>query len=290
MEQSLVENVAVANETTQGDTASGNDVVYLSELDVGVDEGSTVERDAQIDESAAPNARGDGAEQPDNARNQNATPKDFSVALNKRVAEIQAREQAKYESSDEYQFGRMMLQERAAREGITVQEARRRYENEQVSSQADEYQKNPKKFYEDFVRYRNSPPVQQAQPQQLQPEAHGVNVVAPSLARQIVEAKQNGLLPETFSPADVTPEFVSHVQQFGVQEAARRLAAPQQGFATAASIADELERRRRAPRPMRPASQGAAMGAVNFRGMTDEQFNKYDAQIEKAIMEGKRVK
>lgn len=285
MEETLNPSVEPAGESVQPQAAPDGDVVYLSDLNTASDEGSTVEGNAQADEQAASETHADGAQQPEQAENQNVgTSKDFSAALNKRTAEIQAREQAKYESSDEYQFGRMMLQQRAARENITVQEARRRYEQEQVSSQAAEYQRDPKKFFEDYVRTQNgTPPVQQAQPQQLQSEAA-------IISQQIVEARENGLLPESFSPADATPAFISDIQRFGIEGAARLFAVSKPQAPTAANIADELERRRSAPRPMRPASQGGGAGAPRFDRMTDEQFKKIDADIERAIMEGKRIR
>jgi len=200
--------------------------------------------------------------------------KDFNYALNRRLEDERKKYARRYESSDEYQIGKMLLQDRAAKDGITVQEARRRIESERIEAQAKQYAENPQSFYQDYIRAK-------------QPEQTPIQDPAMNLSQQIIEARESGVLPEEFSPEHVNSDFVENVQRYGIEAASKIWQAQQSPKVAVDSIADEIEKRRNMPKPMNPASGNVTPPRINFSDMSSEEFWKLDAKIKEAQLRGK---
>lgn len=253
--------------TPQDDTA-GNLVVNAQDdaakefIDIG-----TAEPQA-ADEQGAEHTQ-DGAAKP---KIENKT--DFHYVLNRRLEDERKKYAKRYESSDEYQIGKMLLQDRAAKDGISVQEARRRIESERIEAQAKQYAENPQSFYQDYIRAK-------------QPEQTPIQDPAMNLSQQIIEARESGVLPEEFSPEHVNSDFVENVQRYGIEAASKIWQAQQPSKVEADRIADEIEKRRNMPKPMNPVSGNVTPPRTNFSEMSSEEFWKLEKQVQEARLRGK---
>lgn len=85
---------------------------------------------------------------------------DFDRVLGRRLGD----ERRRYESSPEYMLGQQLIRERAARDGITAQEAYQRIQNDHVQQKAEQYAKDPKAFYADYLTQQNRPYTPTPQP------------------------------------------------------------------------------------------------------------------------------
>ena len=246
------------------------DVVNLSDL--FIDEAGGAAEPTQT-ETVTPEAHDGGAEPTDPIRSQ----KDFNAALRVRLQEKEASVSRRYESTPEYRLGQQLLRERMSREGISAQEAAARIERDMIAQQAAEYQKNPQRFYEDYLRTQNQPQARQTAPQDP----------AASIAQELIAAKEAGLLPDSFSPQHLTPEFIADVQEYGIKAAARIFAA---SAASADAYAGEVAARQRVPQPIRTSGSSMRQAKPNFATMTDAQFDAYNKRIEAELAKGKKVR
>lgn len=247
------------------------DVVTLSEL-FADDAGGTAEPEQT--ETVATESHDGGAEQPEPIRNQ----KDFNAALRVRLQEKEASVARRFESSPEYRLGQQLLRDRMSREGITAEEAAVRIERDMIAQQAAEYQKNPQRFYEDYLRNQTQP----ASRQSVQQDP------AANIAQELIAAKESGLLPDSFDPQrHLTPEFMADVQEYGVRAAARIFSA---SAASADAYANEVAARQRVPQPIRTSGSSMRQAKPDFASMTDAQFRAYSEKIDKALATGKKVR
>lgn len=247
-----------------------------------------------IDEGTAETAEVAADEQPEaEARDGGAEPKikdqtDFNAVLGRRLNDERARSRKKYESSDEYQLGKMLLKERAERDGVTVQEARKRIEDEHAETLANKYESDRKSFYRDYARdkLRASSP----KPDADEGEEPDTESLAQSIARQVFDAQESGLLPEGFDPSgpDADETFLRNVQRFGPEAAGQIWSAQHAKVDEARAVADEIEKRRTMPRPMRPVGAPVTPPTPDFSKMSAEQFRKLEKSIDTALLNGKK--
>ena len=209
------------------------------------------------------------------------TQKDIDRAFGQRLAQ----ERKKYEQSPEWMLGSMYLDERAKRDGISRAEAYQRIQQEQLDARADAYARNPKQFYSDLL----SGNVQTQQRPAYSPESVPLSQVSPETQAQRVGAElanmyQNGQLPEGFDiRSSLDQDTYNNIVEYGAK-AAMRIWAAEHG------PAQELARRQSGPAPMRPTSSNKQSGPTDFSQMSTEDFFKKRAEIQKALLDGKKVR
>lgn len=232
-----------------------------------------------VESAQEPEARSDGAEPERPIRNQT----DFNAALKTRLAEKEATVSRQYSNSPEYQLGKILLAERMQKDGVSAEVAAQRIRQERIDQRAQQYQQNPQEFYKDYLQDKNQP----SQPPQQQPQQQSQTDEASTLAQQLYDAKQSGILPEGFDPnKHITREFIADVQRFGVEAAA---AIFQAKSTSTGSIVTELERRQRQPQPIRPTGGSVPAQKVDFRNMSIEDFEALDAKVSAEMARGRRV-
>ena len=198
--------------------------------------------------------------------------KDIDKAFGQRLAQ----ERRKYEQSDAYQLGQMLLNERAKRDGITPAEAYQRIQQERLDATAEAYAKDPKQFYKDLLNnnLRSTP-----NPQTDTPDAQAERV-----GREIAAMQQRGQLPAGFDFSKLDQDTYNNIVEYGAPAAMRIWQAEH-------SVNAELQRRQAGPAPMRPTSGASQQSApTDFSKMSSEDFFKKRAEIRKASIDGKRVR
>ena len=214
------------------------------------------------------NTPADGA----HAQNQ----KDIDRAIGMRLE----KERRKYEQSDAYQLGQMMLNERAKRDGITPAEAYQRIQQERLDATADAYAKDPKQFYRDLLQGNVT---NQRQPSP-EPAAETPEDQAKRVGEEIASMYNAGQLPEGFDiRSSLDQDTYNNIVQYGAP-AAMRIWAAEHGPAV------ELARRQSGPAPMRPTSANKQSGPTNYSTISNEEYYKKRAEIKKAILDGKKVR
>ena len=203
------------------------------------------------------------------------TQKDIDKAFGQRLAQ----ERRKYEHSDAYQLGQMLLDERAKKEGITTAEAYRRIQQERLDARADTYARNPKEFYKDFLQ-GNTPRQSTFQPAtQEDPQAQARRV-----GEELASMYEAGQLPQGFDiQSSLDQDTYNNIVEYGAS-AAMRIWAAEHGPAM------EIARRQSGPAPMRPTSANKQSAPSDFTQLSSEEFAKKRAEIRKAYLDGKRVR
>ena len=198
--------------------------------------------------------------------------KDIDAAIGRRLYD----ERRKFEQSEEYRLGAMLLDERARREGISKAEAFSRIQQERENELAAAYAKDPTQFYKDYLSQKRTPA---SEPAQETPVAQAQRIGA-----EIGELQRQGSLPAGVDPrTSIDQDLYNNMVQYGVGAALKIWEA---SHATAA----ELQRRQNGPAPMRPTSgRGQQSGPVDFTKMSDEQFRRIQAQVEQASLDGRTV-
>ena len=214
--------------------------------------------------------------------------KDFDTALNKRLSAENNKgyNRARNEmmNSPEMQYLNAILDDRAAEKGITREQALAELNSERIKAKAQAYNANPELMYMDMMMGRM--PNMQAQ-QQPSTGYASVN----EIAAQMAEAIRSNEIPEGFDVQHPDNDFFESASQFGVKAALRIWKAEHAGQLKAQDIANELQRRQKAPKPMSPSSANPATPAPpNYAEMSSEQFRKIEEQIKRAAMNGKRVR
>lgn len=207
------------------------------------------------------------------------TQKDIDRAFGQRLAQ----ERKKYEQSPEWLLGSMYLDERAKRDGVSKAEAYQRIQQERLDARADAYARNPKQFYSDLLSgnvqtpqrptYSPEPPLSQASP-----EAQAQRVGA-----ELASMYQNGQLPKGFDISGLDQDTYNNIVEYGAK-AAMRIWEAEHGPAA------EIARRQSGPAPMRPTSSNKQSAPTDFSQMSTEDFFKKRAEIQKALLDGKKVR
>lgn len=240
------------------------EVVEPQNPEVGIDE--------IMGEGTVANSPDDGA-QPSEPVIKNQT--DFNAALKTRLQEKEASVARRYQNSPEFLLGQQLLRERM-QNGVSAEQAYQQILDERVKAKAESYRQNPQNFYEDYLRS-----------QTRQPEIRSSSDDAQSLAEQLISAKESGLLPEDFSPQDITPDFIADVQEYGVKAAARIFNA---SHASTDSIVSKVAANQRLPRTMRTDGINVPPPRLDIENMSTEDFAKLDDRLADALAKGKRVR
>lgn len=198
----------------------------------------------------------------------------------RRLAQTRERDRASFEQEPAYQLGSMLLQQRMNKDGITAEEAFQRIQSERVTQLASEYAKNPQAAYEAMLRGEMQPfHHQPILPTKAETDAR-------YLADQLIEAKENGALPDGFAPEHINAEFAANAQRYGVEAALQLWNAK---HASVDSVVSEMQRRKAAPQPMRPVNTDVQVPVIDFSSMSSEEFRKYDEAFARAARDGRRV-
>ena len=218
----------------------------------------------------------EGADAPANppADGAQRSQKDIDAAFGKRFAQ----ERRKFEQTDEYRLGSMILDERAKRDGITKAEAFARIQQERVDATAEEYAKNPKAFYRDYLNAQQRPaPAQES-------EAETPQAQAKRIGETLAGMHQRGELPDGFDIKALDRDTYANIVEYGAP-AAMRIWAAEHGPAR------ELARRQSGPAPMRPTSGASQQSApTDYSKISTEEWRKKQAEIKRAVLDGKRVR
>lgn len=214
--------------------------------------------------------------------------KDFNAALSQRLAGENAkgynRAKAEFEASPEMQFVRALISDRAREKGITEQQALQELQNDRIRQVSENYAKNPAQFYEDMLRGRN--PINALQPQ------FNADDLSNDLGAQMANAIRAGQLPEGFDVKNPGTQFFDDFTKYRNVEVALRLwQAEHQSDIQAQQIANELQRRQKAPKPMSPTTANPQSPAPpDYANMSSEDFRKLEEQIKRAELQGKKVR
>lgn len=236
--------------------------------------------DAVQSEQTKPQA----AEPRDSSANPAENQEPESKAFARRLAEARAKDRQKFESDPAYQYGKLLLQQRAAKDNVSLDEAYRRVQADRVQQQAAEYAKNPQAYYEDVLRGNIQP--QQAQVQQTQNAPDQIQSAANAIVQELIAADQKGIIPDGFDLNKAGSDFVGYAFEHGVEAALDRW---QTSHASVDTVVSELQRRNAAPKPIRPIGTPAGAPRLDVSGMPKKDFLKLMADAKKAAMSGRRV-
>ena len=200
---------------------------------------------------------------------------DFNAALRTRLQEKEASVSRRYQNSPEYMLGQELLRERM-QNGISAEQAYQQILDERVKAKAESYKQNPQNFYEDYLRSQS----RQYEPQQSYDDNQ-------SLAEQLIEAKEMGVLPEDFSPEDITPDFIADVQEFGVRGAAKIFNA---SHVTTDRVVSKIAANQRLPRTMKTDGANVPPPRLDIEHMSSDDFAKLDERLTEALAKGRRVR
>ena len=199
---------------------------------------------------------------------------DFNAALKTRLQEKEASVARRYQNSPEFMLGQELLRERM-QNGISAEQAYQQILDERVKAKAESYRQNPQNFYEDYLR------------QQSRQEYRSSSDDASSLAEQLISAREMGLLPEDFSPQDITPDFIENVQEFGVRGAAKIYNASR---VSTDNVVSKVSANQRLPRPMKTDGINVPPPRIDIEHMSTEDFEKLDQRLSEALAKGRRVR
>lgn len=201
------------------------------------------------------------------------TQADFNNALKTRLAEKERSVSRRYENSPEYLLGQQLLRERMTAKGISADAAMQEIQNEFVQQKAAKYKTDPQSFYEDYIRNQNQP--------------IPANNRAQSLAEELAEAKESGILPDYFEPSNIDSEFLANCERYGVEAAAKIFAA---GHASTDGIVSELTARQKQAQPMRTTGNDRPNTKLDFDNMSADQFDAFDRRVQQAIAQGRKIR
>lgn len=266
-ENTTVENVSNAPDVNVSPAADAQEPV--EEVVISAESSAPAQTDSE--KSVVTNPPADVA--------QPQSQKDIDKAFGQRLAH----ERQKYEQSDAYRLGSMILEDRARRDGITPAEAFQRIQEERLDATAEAYAKDQKQFYKDLLKNNLG------RPSNPSPIREDPRDQARRVGEAIAEMNQRGTLPAGFDiQKDLDQATYDDIVQYGPEAAMRmwemRLERPDPAIA-------ELQRRQAGPAPMRPTSGASQQSApTDFSKLTTEEYRKKQAEINRAILDGKRVR
>ena len=218
--------------------------------------------------------------------------KDFNDALSKRLSQENTkgynRGKSEIENSPEMKYIRAIIDDRAREKGITREQALRELNEERINARAQQYAKDPASWYRDQMLGQQSNPNAQEGAQ-----TGGLSVT--EIARQMADAIRANELPEGFDPRNPGNDFFETAGEYGVKAALRiwkaEHASEVQAQVDARQIAQEVERRRGAAKPMSPSGANPAIPReIDFNRMSTEEFRAFEAKVKQAQREGKTVR
>lgn len=206
-----------------------------------------------------------------------------------------------YETSPEYQLGKVLVEERMAKDGVSKEEAKRRIEEDRRKALAATFKEKPEEGFDYLLRQREQTTKQPEPEEALEPNSIDDKALrtkfqsgaideptaraAGSFVRKAVE---DGVLPADFDPkADMT-KLVADWTKYGFDAAAEMLVRSRAGMA--ANAADPIAERRNEPQPIRTTGESTQRGNPDYNGMDDRKFLDMWKDGKKAIASGKVVK
>jgi len=259
MEQ--VENITMA----QDDNAS--DYVGIEDLMSESDDG-TVE---QAQTAPAPDDAGTAGSAP--AQQTAQTQTDFDKVLGKRLYDERSKQETRWRSTPQYLLGEELLQERMKRENLSEADAYEKIRAERREAKAQQYARNPQEFYADYLAEK--------EPTKTQPSNS-----AEELTRMLIEA---GAPDMGFTAGDITPQFAEDAQKYGVS-AALAMWQRTRSADTQAQARQQMDVQRSLPRSHSIQGQAAGAPALDYSTMSDEDFDKVTAKLNRATRDGRRVR
>jgi len=218
--------------------------------------------------------------------------KDFDTALSRRLTQENTkgynRGKAEIEGSPEMQYIRAVIEDRAREKGITREQAFRELTEERINARAQKYAKDPASWYRDQMLGQQ--PTQNAQETN---QTGSLSVT--EIAKQMADAIRANELPEGFDPQKPGNDFFENAGEYGVRAALRiwkaEHASEVQAQANARQIAQEVEKRRSAPKPMAPSGANPANPRdIDFGKMSSKDFYEFERRLKQAAKEGKTVR
>jgi len=187
------------------------------------------------------------------------------IAFSRRLAAARQKMEQEYTQSREYQLGRMVL---SGYQGISPEEATQKAIDDLVATQAKTLQENPEALAREVIMQRYFPQ------QQYQPDP--VTTRAQALVDESFQLQSEGKLPKGYDVVGrmkADPQFRDDCINHGLE--------------TALLIAERTKPKTHTP--IRP--QGAVSASMpDFKNMSAEDFEKYDAQVARAELRGEKFK
>ena len=205
---------------------------------------------------------------------------DRGVALRLQDAERKAKQKA--ESTPEYLAGKIAIDARAAKDGITREEAAKRIQQEYEQQENQRLAENPAEFVKTIkgLLPTTEPKAQTETP----PSLEQFTTEAKTL---LVEAAEAGLIPADYT---VTPELISAI--YANRSNPVRLAAEIAKLRTAAPVetdaaADAQPKRTNAP--IRTTGENARTAEKDWRDVPDDDFKKVVEEAKERARNGEKV-
>lgn len=210
----------------------------------------------------------------------------YDAALNRRAKEVRE----SITGSDEYLLAKEMITRRAKADNVSRKEATKRIREELFAQEAERLSKDPKALAEALLRSQMpQEPVEEETPASA-PEPTTEDRVR-ALAEAVRGSMQNGRLPSDFSVnkcLEIYPDFFEDAKTYG-EAAAVRIAEECYKALPAQQMARRIAAQQAAPQSFQPSSQTAPVPR-GIEDMSDEEFQKFDRQVERYTNAGIHVR
>lgn len=274
MEQNPVATAPVAEAPAQADVAQDN-AVYAADLLKPAEQ-------PKAEAAQTPSTPPPSPEKP-KAPVKTQEEIDRGVALRLQDAERKAKQKA--ESTPEYIAGKIAIDARAAKDGITREEAAKRIQQEYEQQENERLAKNPAEMVRTLkgILAKEQPTTEPKAQTETPPSLEQFTTEAKTL---LVEAAEAGLIPADYT---VTPELISAI--YANRSNPVRLAAEIAKLRTAApvetdAVADEQPKRNNAP--IRTTGENARTPEVDWYDVPDDIAAKAFEEMKNGTREGKK--
>lgn len=256
--------------------------------------GGAEQNEVSVSELLADSSKAETVEKPgdDGPQPKVNNQKDFDKALSQRLSQENTkgynRGKSEVENSPEMQYIRAVIEDRAREKGITREQALRELNEERINARAQQYAKDPASWYRDQM-------LGQQPNHNAQQSTQIGNLSVTEIARQMADAIRANELPEGFDARNPGNDFFEAAGEYGVKAALRiwkaEHASEVQAQVDARQIAQEVEKRRGAAKPMSPSGANPAIPReIDFNRMSTEEFRAFEAKVKQAQREGKTVR
>ena len=206
---------------------------------------------------------------------------DRGVALRLQDAERKAKQKA--ESTPEYLAGKIAIDARAAKDGITREEAAKRIQQEYEQQENQRLAENPAEFVKTI---KGLLPTTEPEPKAQTEAPPSLEQFTTEAKTLLVEAAEAGLIPDDYT---VTPELISAI--YANRSNPVRLAAEIAKLRTAAPVetdaaADAQPKRTNAP--IRTTGENARTAEKDWRDVPDEEAARVFEEMKNGTREGKK--
>lgn len=298
MEELNLNPSELAPEGNEG-VESDDSVVSLTDLFQQLSDPSAADNQPKPTETVGNQAprNGDANRRPSgNEQEKIANQTDFNRVLGSRLREERSKIAREYENNPAFTVGQRVIQEYMAREGLTEEQAARKFLDERAEALADHYQKNPKEYIKAQLQGQFNPQ-QNVQRKPAQNDYDPDTTDSRAAGEVLSRMEANGELPEGFGQNSIDQNFANDVRDYGVRVALRIWERANSGVQpqgrtvpnrSVDPISTELERRQRYASPMKVNGGDAETKPIDYNTMTKEQFAEMDKRIEQGMKQGKR--